>query len=529
MSKQGSKWVEVSKHVAVALGYALGFMLLREVSFSHWVLFAGFRLSALLLVPFRYWPALIVGEFVPLGGIALSHADQYGALWSMLLVIPPIALVMPVVWWCRQRQKLFPGPRDVQLAVLVGCTFAVSVIWSVIDLSVVATARLPLGYPKLDFGVLAARWFVGNFLGVLTVVPFVLFIREVISGEKISLMFGKILHSKFFADVFSVLVPILIFLVWVGTESSQNSLKQAARLAMFFPVVWLSLRHGWHGAAVGGSASSVAVVLTMPAKYDLGTLQAQVFITFSITTMLLLGERIASLHRREMQEKDDVQWSMALARRTLIAGELQLRQTSTALEHVREAVHLTFSGLLDRLRVTAPIAEERDFRMRAAVTQQQLFRLADSLHPVTWRDSGFAAALRHGAIARALDEAHIQFWPSIKDRELSKLSEGLQIAIYRLACDLIALACAQWAVLSISLRLKAFSFSGRRSVVMRIYIHKGCIGVDDVRLDGLFLRLASSGPALEVLRDRVALFEGRLKVTDRDNASKMSFIVLDPA
>lgn len=528
MSKQGSRWVELSKHAAVALGYALGFMLLREVSFSHWVLFAGFRLGALLLVPHRYWPALVAGELVPLGGIAISHADRYGAMWSMLFVIPPVALAMPVVWWCRQKQKLFPGPREVRLAVLVGCTFVVSVIWSVVDLGVVATARLPSGYPRLDFGVLIARWFVGNFLGVLTVVPFALFVREAVYDKNLSEMLRKISGNKFFVDVATVLLPVLAFFVFVGIESSQDSLKQAARIAMFFPVVWLSLRHGWHGAAVGGSASSVAVVLTMPAKYDLGTLQAQVFIAFSITTMLLLGERIASLHRREMIEKNDAQWSLALARRTLIAGELQLRQTSTALEHIREAVQLTFAGLLDRLRVTSPISEERDLRMRAAVAQQQLFRLADSLHPVTWRDSGLSSALRHGAIARALDEAGIHFWPNIDDRELSQLSESLQIAVYRLVCDLIALACLQSAVSSISLRLRAFCFSERRSVALQIHIQKCRSGVSEIRLDDLFLRLASTGPTVEVLRDRVALFEGRLKITDRANASKMSFIVFDP-
>lgn len=528
MGKQGSPWGEVWMHFAAALGYALGFMLLREVSFSHWVLFAGFRLSALLLVPYRYWPALIVGELVPLGGIALSHADRYGALWSTLFVIPPIALAMPVVWRCRHKQKLFPGPREVQLAVLVGCTFAVSVIWSVIDLSVVATARLPSGYPKLDFGVLISRWFVGNFLGVLTVVPLVLFIREAACGDNVLVMLRRVLGSKFFVDAVSVLLPALAFLVWIGTESSQDSLKQAARIAMFFPVVWLSLRYGWHGAAVGGTASSIAVVLTMPAKYDLGTLQAQVFIAFSITTMLLLGERIAHLHRREMLEKDDAQWSMALARRTLIAGELQLRQTSTALEHVREAVQLTFAGLLDRLRATAPTAEDRDLRRRAAMTQQQLFRLADSLHPVTWRDAGFSSALRHGAIARALDEAGIRFWPCIDDRELTQLSESTQIAVYRLACDLIALSCSHWALSSITLRVRAFRFAERRSVVTQIYACKGGGGIDEAMLGDLFLRLASTAPAIEVLRDRVALFEGRLNVDERDSDAKVSFIVIDP-
>ena len=58
-----ASWLQ---QAAVAVAYAIGFCVLREWSFSHWLLFVGLRLGALLLVPYRYWPALVVGELLPL-------------------------------------------------------------------------------------------------------------------------------------------------------------------------------------------------------------------------------------------------------------------------------------------------------------------------------------------------------------------------------------------------------------------------------------------------------------------------------
>ena len=76
------------RHLAVAAGYAVSYLLLREISFSHWVLFAGVRLCALMLMPYRYWPALLVGELLPLGYISLSCLDQYGWMWSAVMLVP---------------------------------------------------------------------------------------------------------------------------------------------------------------------------------------------------------------------------------------------------------------------------------------------------------------------------------------------------------------------------------------------------------------------------------------------------------
>lgn len=527
---QGKHPIDLWRHLAVALLYALGFVALREVSFSHWILFAGFRLSALLLVPYRYWPALLVGELGPLAFKAMMYEDRYGALWSSLVVLPPIGLAMPVVRWSRERLKLLPGKASVNLTVLLLCTLALSVLWTLVDMAIVATAKLPQGYPPLQFPVLAARWFIGNFLGVLTLTPLVLMVREYASEGAPVELWRRMVASRFFLETVSILLPALAILVWLALASSQEPLRQAARVAMFLPVIWLSLRHGWHGAAVGGTFASIAIVLTMPAKYDAGTLQAQVFIAFAITTMLLLGERIASLNQRERQERTDARLALALAQRNMVLGEMQLRQTSHALEHVREAVQSTYGQMLDRLRSMMPVPDERDYRLRAAVTQQQLFRLADSLHPVLWRDEGLSAALRQGSIARAMDDCGVRYWCEVRDAGLSDLSSSLQIALYRIVCEAIACACADNHVTQINVRLRAGTSRGRGWAVLRVDSVMGVAeSSDGIQRDDLLLRLSSSGMGMDAIKDRAALFEGRVRETESSHGKSISLILHDSA
>lgn len=528
--QQGKQWSETSRHVAVAVIYAIGFMALRQVSFSHWVLFAGFRLSALLLVPYRYWPALLVGEMGPLAFKALSYADDYGATWACLVMLPPIAVAMPIVRWCREELGLFQSTSAVNLTTLMLCMVTVSAVWTLIDMAIVSTARLPPGYPPLQFPVLAARWFIGNFLGVLTLAPLLLMAREkvrLVQSESTAQLWRRIISSRLFLETASVLLPSLALLAWLASGSRQEPLQQAARVAMFLPVIWLSLRHGWHGAALGGTFASVAVVLTMPEKYDAGTLQAQVFIAFTVTTMLLLGERIAALSTRELQQKTDARLALAVAQRNMVLGEMQLRQTSHALEHLREAVHATYGQLLDRLRYALPTPDERAYRLHAAMTQQQLFRLADSLHPVFWGEEGLPTALRRGSLARILDECGIRYWCEVRDRGVDNLSPALQIALYRLACDAIASLCATGNINGISVHLRAGIHDGRAWSVLRVESELGIERRGYIQREELLLQLSFSGLGVDTIKDRVALFEGRMRERSSSESRSISLILRD--
>lgn len=531
MVTEASARREIIRHALVALAYGAVFVLLRQVSFSHWVLFAGLRLCMLLFVPTRYWAALAIGEMVPLAWTAIPYGHLYGWIWAVLYTMPPIALAMPVVRWCLRRTGMLrPGtPVASHLGDFLLCTVLASVVWTATNLATMAVTRLPAGYVPPTFGELAARWFLGNYIGVLTIVPLLLALRDVAGRIPPSRWREALNRSQMLPDVILLLLPALALLGWLAMGATGQAVAQVARMSMFLPVAWLALRQGWYGAAIGGASASLAVVLTKPSIADVATMQGQVFIAFTITTMLLLGGRITALRLREQREQEEVRRALALAQRNVQLGELQLRQMADAIEEVRESVQGTFGLLLERLRHLPPSNAEREYRRRAAITQQQLFRLADSLYPVAWRDSGVEAALRSGSIARALDECGVRYWCEVDGPGLESMAGDVRLSLYRLVCEAVASACASRHVSDITVRVRTMMLGGQRCAVLRVDSATQADHANHVRREDLLLRLSSSGLGLDAIRDRVEAFQGKVRVRSRGAGERLSLLLRNPA
>jgi two-component system, NarL family, sensor histidine kinase FusK len=515
------------RHGAVALAYALGYVLLRQVSWSHWALFAGYRLSVLMFVPYRYWPALVVGELGPMAYVSFSCLETFGWVWSSIMLIPPIALAMPVVKACRDRLGMIPAHGPVRMGVVLMCTLAVSGIWTLANVAALSAAKIPSNVPPINYGVETARWVIGNYLGILTLVPLVLMVWEgrAKRGASWRATIEHALRTRLAIESAVFVVPALALLVWIGLDASEEGSRQVARMLMFLPVVWLALRHGWDGAAVGGTVASIAVVLTMPELNDTSTLQAEVFVAFAATSMLLFGSRIAQLHQQKGQGAEHEDKSLDLARRIQAQCEAQLRQTSLGIEQASEAVHATDELLFERqLR---PTADSRELRRRATAAREQLFQLADGLHPVALRERGLVAALRHGGIARTLNSRRIGYWCNTRGG-INQMSDTLQLAIHRLVCEGVSYLCATRSIGDLTVHLRSGRYAGRRWAVIRI---DALFSTDsDLRVRGSFLlhRLAASGLGLDVIRDRAALHEGKVRVHATEHGECISVMVHEP-
>ncbi len=337
-------------------------------------------------------------------------------------------------------------------------------------------------------------------------------------------------ESRLLLESTCILLPALGFLVWIGLNASPGTqTRQIAQIAMFLPIVWLALRHGWHGAAVGGTAASLAILMLMPHRYDNDTIQAEIVIAFVMSTMLLMGARIAALDRHAQTERTDLRMTLALAQRNVQMGEMQLRMTAQALEQIRDAVQSVCLMMTSRLRLLHPAIDDRNYQRLALVAQDQLFGLADSLYPVTWQEKGVSAALREGQIPRALDRAGIRYWCDLRC-ELDGLSPSLHLAIYRLVCEAIADACARKSVTEIGVRLRCGERNGRRWVVLRLIFRADPARLRSVPWDELLPRVmpASSGRGFHSILDRAATFEGRARERAMPAGRRISVLLLDP-
>lgn len=520
---RGNVWL---RHAAVAVAYALGYVLLRQISWSHWVVFAGYRLSVLMLTPYRYWPALIVGELGPVGYTSLSCLETFGWLWSSVMIVPPIALAMAAVKFCRERLGMVPAKGQVQMGAVLLCTLAVSGIWTLTNAAALSVAFLPPHLPAIDYGVEISRWFVGNFLGILTVVPLVLLVRGAWPKRASTFWatYAQVARSPLIIETVGLFVPALALLVWIGLDARSEGSRQVAQMLMFLPVVALALRHGWHGAAIGGTVASLCIVLTMPEHYDTNTLQSEVFVAFAISSMLLFGSRIAVLHRADKQQGDP---SIDLALRIQAQAEQQFRQAAEAIELVSESVHGTEEVMFEHLRQLWPAVDTRALRRRTTVSREQLFQVVDGLHPITLREQGLVAALRHGGVARALDTHKIGYWVHAHGN-VQQLSKSTQLALYRIIYSAVNHLCASHSVSDLTVRVRGGQFGDRRWVVVRV----DALFASDpsLRVHGgpLLYRLGSTGLGIDAIKDRVALYDGTVRMRTSEHGELISLMLYEP-
>ncbi len=524
---RGETWL---RHVAVAVTYGLAVSLFRQLSISNWLILGGLGLSVLLLTSYKYWPALILGEMGSLAHLSFICADKWGLAWALCNLIPSLLTVIPIAYLARARWGIFDHARNVNMAALLSCSLLTAFVLTLNSLGMMMVTKLPPGYPPINYTALASRWMLGNYLGILTIAPLTIFLYQELALSNWLEIRRKTAQSRLVLEVSCILLPTLGFLVWIGLNAAPGSqARQIAQTAMFLPVVWLALRHGWHGAAVGGTAASMAILALMPHRYDSNTIQAEIVIAFVISTMLLMGARIASLDGRAQSERTDLRLALSLAQRNVQLGEMQLRMTSQTLEQIGLAVHSIYMMLTNRLRLPHTEADDRNYQNLASHAKDQLFGLADSLYPVAWQEKGLSSALREGQIPRALDRAGIRYWCDLSG-PLNHLSSGLQLNVYRLVCDAIADACGKRSATEIGVHVRCGEHQGRHWVVLRLIFKLGQSNAASVQWGQLLPQVmpAGSGRGFLAIEDRAATFEGRARERALLEGRRISALLIDP-
>lgn len=516
-------WV---RHVAVALGYGLAAAVLREFSVSYWMVSDGLRLSVFLLAPYRYWPALFVGDLGYYAYLSYDCFANWGGTWAAYNLLSPGAFIAPLIYWVRERWQPV-GKVAGHIGILLGCALLTSGILVIRGLVGIHLMHLPKDY-VVHNDALAARLFIGGYLGILTVAPLVLAAYQVVKQYGWRQLYNRVSDSRLVFESTCLGLPILAFLLWMGLSAPADSeTRQLVQVAMFLPVVWLALRHGWQGAAIGGAIASCTIKLLMPALYDHHTIQAEILVAFAISTMLLMGSRIAVLDRRAEQERADVRMAFALAQRNVHIGEMQLRMASQTLEQMRESIQAGFTMMLGRLRHLQPAIDDRGYQRHALVAQEQLRRLADSLYPVSMRERGLPTALREGPMARLLRDAGMLYSSDVRG-PLSRLSHTLHMTAYRIICEAIGDGCSKRDISDVHVQIRCMEKHGQRAVMIRINFKADPIRVAHVCWDDLHAYgRATSGLGLRAIRDRAALFEGKAKVRTYFNGRRISVLLMD--
>lgn len=514
--------------VAVAIGYVALYALIRPLSDAHWQLTAGLRLGLLVLVPYRYWAALAIGDSATNAYQSYLNASQFGLPWAITNSLPPIAFAMPVVWWCKEKLPLFPSKRLVNFQALLLCTLLVAMVWSVENYGVIVLAK----NPGVEISsVLLGYLFVGSYAALLTTFPWVIIAKLEYRPGMIKRL-RRFIKGPLALDAAGILIPAQIILSYLTLHAKED--KQIYCLFMFMPVAWLTLKHGWRAAILGGTVVVACINILM--NYDTPdpvVLQVQAIVAFAITCLIAMGARISAMRQREEQERMDVKEALRLARQSLYVSETRLRQASETLEFVCGEMQLTQNRLLNRFRLMLPVNESQLYTKQAATSQEKIYQIADAMHPIAWRRRGLPAALREN-IGRALDEAGIAYSYQIKGRGFGVHSSNLHTTIYRLACESVVYICANVRCSSIRLTLRGADIDGNRFVVVRVEgdtelaAEDNSFVVEGAR-DRLARKLGATRLDLIELRDYVRLFNGQFHVQPKDNKLRLTYLLQDVA
>jgi two-component system, NarL family, sensor histidine kinase FusK len=524
-----NKWL---RQLAVFIGYGVVYTSLLPHANSVWAITCGLRMACLLLLPYRYWPTLALAEVAPLIYQNGESRDQLGLVWAIANSIPPILYAMPVVGWCRQKLQIFPSQSIVRINALFVCIVLTSVVWTAAIFMVLATVVQPhttIGpytFRPLDI----VQIFLGRYNGVLTVVPLAL-VFKLSKPDSLRMGLLHLAKSQLALETVILLLPALAVLTWVRHHVSAEA-QEVTLMATLLPVAWLTMKHGWRAAAIGMAAAITSIYFDVDISHNNRPLVgAQAFIAFATTSLFALGARITVQNAAQEQEHLDAKAAIKLAQQGLYQCEVRMRQAAQALEQIGGTLQLTQTRLLNRFKHMLPLTEGQNYYRQAAATQNQMYRLAESMHPMAWRERGLPAALRE-TIGRSLDEAGLAYRFDMKGRGLSQLSPGIHAAIYRLACEAVVYLCERQNLATIIVSLRGGFTNGQRWAVLRVQSLADSDSMGDPSQrkpdnQQLALKLGANGLNIAAMRDHARLYTGELHVRTLPSASQITALLHD--
>ncbi|MBU6246891.1 MAG: MASE1 domain-containing protein [Xanthomonadaceae bacterium] len=391
------------RQLGVAVAYFASVAMFGRFPTGHWVVLTGLHLGALLLVDYRYWPALFVGDLAWLGYLSARSYERLGPLWALVNLIPPIAWYAPLVLMFREHWGLDPARGETNMPALVLCAVAVSGIATMITIGQLQVMPLPMG-SALPYAEIVPRLVFGHLLGALALTPVLLLAQQGLAatGWRWATWLRSFADSRLAIEVLFGALPCLVALYWIAERHA--SLRDVVQLAMFLPAVVLAMRHGWGGAAIGGLLASVMILTLMPSHEDAGVLPAEAMMAAAIAALLIIGARLAYLDGRGAREQAGMQALLAQTRMQVRRDDADLREIARALEEFRHSFRDVLPLVLESGEESGTPAV-RGAAWRGNRRAASLPGPGQSPDPSRLAASGWPELLGGDRLARALGEA----------------------------------------------------------------------------------------------------------------------------
>jgi hypothetical protein len=457
---QSKRWL---MHIVVAVAYAFVYLAVQIVSTRQWPIAFPLRVMCLLLVPRRYWAAMVVGEIGPMVYLNLECLDNFGPTWVMLNSIPGLLFVIPPVAWFLHGGGLMPNSRLVNMQRLWCCLAAASLIWTLRTQGVLLTVRLPTGPYVIPSGT-ALKGFTNAYLGLFIFVPWVVMFRLLGRRDTWRIPPWRTWLSR--PWVRDAAIATLATLAVVGIHHLLDGVgKFTILMIMFFAPIWITVKHGWRAAVFGCTLVGGAVYGLWTWKVgDADVQQLRWLVIALITALYIFGVRISEQAQQYQQLMLTAEARERVAKDAVFCSENRLSSASKALEFIGEMIRIDYEDTLDDL---VPLEGQKRHRKRGKDLYSKVMSLAESISPSAWRDRGITAVLKE-TVGGVLFEAGIAYQYDASKRSLEALSPVLQGAIFRVTGEAMAMLTESYLCTKIDLSVRTFWWQRRRWLALRI-------------------------------------------------------------
>ncbi len=263
---------------------------------SIWYAPAGLALSLLLLLGPGYWPTVLVAN------VLTAYMGSGLPEWWAPLVFPGLLTANYTFWaWLGRRTlgaMILPDtPKRVAgfILLLLAAPAAAAL------LGTVAFNLISQG-GGMEFGLSLTRWWVGDFCGLLTVVPVAL----VFAGPWVrdELKQGPLMAPQGKSWVTVLVQSVCLLLALVLVYSVEPLRRYNAFYICFLPLIWISLDHGLPGATLATLAVTMSGLVSMNLFGDGSQALVLNFLLFVVAVACVgLGLGTAVSTRNAMQER----------------------------------------------------------------------------------------------------------------------------------------------------------------------------------------------------------------------------------
>ena len=444
--------------LALALLYALTTLAARHLSLDQFFLPAAVRVSALLLVPTRLWPYLLLGEYAYFAQLRIPMIATHGLAWVVLastLLMPVAMLVVHV----HRRRSATEATSGLWL-LSVSASTAVAVTGVNLGISWLLRPHRPVE-AVLD---MAERFSFGHFAAIITLAPLALLFLQRRTSER---WLPRIAP----ATTAAIAVMLALGLCMQLTAPTAHGPRTCMVLLATLPAIALTFMHGWRGAAIAIPLLSLPLHAAtptsgLPASFDAGTFLTQQNMLVMSVALLALGSSISFHQQRARARLQREGTALHLARSAHHHRERELRERASHLKQLGETMDSSLHELSDWLHTQGHHAIANSLQLASQVHSRQFRAQASQIYPAALEQVGLYVALQAGGVRDAWRETH-----RIGTLRLAGnpclMSVDLQLASYRSLVEAVSLLLEQEPG-QLCVHTRCGSVRGQRGIVMTV-------------------------------------------------------------